>query len=52
MKTLCDLDKKEIEKRLPEIMGMVCRPLYLCRKCARAANKKEHVCKPLKIVVG
>jgi len=52
MKTLCDLDKKEIEKNLPEIMAMVNRPGYVCRKCARAANKKEHICKPVRIAIN
>ena len=49
MKTLCDLDKKELEKRLPEIMRMVDRPRYICRKCARAANDKDRLCRPRKI---
>lgn len=49
MKTLCDLDKKEIEKNLREIMKIVNRPEYVCRKCARAANKEEHICKPVRI---
>jgi hypothetical protein len=49
MKTLCDLDKKEIEKQLPAIMALVNRPAYICKKCARAANQKELVCKPARI---
>jgi hypothetical protein len=49
MKTLCDFDKKEVEKRITEIMKMVDHPKYVCRKCARAANEKGLVCKPVKI---
>jgi hypothetical protein len=48
---LCDWDKKDIEKRLHVVMSMVHRPKYVCRKCARAANEKEYVCKPVEIVV-
>lgn len=52
MKTLCDLDKKEIEKQLPAIMALVNRPAYICKKCARAANQKELVCKAARIPVA
>ena len=48
-KTLCDLDKKEIEKKLPEISKIVLNPNYICRKCARAAQQKEYLCKPQKL---
>jgi hypothetical protein len=49
MKSLCDLGKKEIEKRLAEIMRLVDQPRYICSKCARAANDKAMLCKPRKI---
>ncbi len=49
MDCLCDLDKKVLEKKLEKIMGMVDQPRYICRACARAANEKELVCKPVKI---
>jgi len=48
-KTLCDLDKKDIERRLDQITRIVSAPQYICRKCARAAKKKEYLCKPQKI---
>jgi len=48
-KTLCDLDKKDIEKRLDQISRIVSEPQYICRKCARAAKRKEYLCKPQKI---
>ena len=48
-KTLCDLDKKEIEKKLNEILKIVMNPSFICRKCARVAQQKEYLCKPQKI---
>ena len=49
MKTLCDLDKKDIEKKFSDVVKLVDKPKYVCRKCARAANEKDLVCKPVKI---
>jgi hypothetical protein len=48
-KTLCDFDKKYIKRHFNEISLLVHKPRYLCLKCARAANKKEWLCKPEKI---
>ena len=48
-KTLCDLDKKDIEKKFSEITKIVSDPTFICRKCARASNKKEYLCKPQRI---
>ncbi len=50
MDCLCDLDKKYIEGKLEKVMRLVDDPRYLCRACARAANEKDLVCKPVKIV--
>ena len=47
MKNLCDLGKKEIEKKIEDIKKMVDRPTCVCRKCARAANDEKYVCKPV-----
>jgi hypothetical protein len=47
--TLCDFDKKEIEKRLKEIIKQVTDPKFICRKCARTAHKEEYLCKPQKL---
>ncbi|MEZ4603070.1 MAG: hypothetical protein R2861_06605 [Desulfobacterales bacterium] len=49
MKTLCDLDKKEIEKNLSLMMKMVDRPAYICMKVRPGANTKALLCKPVKI---
>ena len=46
MSQLCDLESKDIKRCLKEVMRQVDRPRYLCRKCARAANDLEQVCKP------
>ncbi len=51
MKCLCDLNKKEIEKDINLIMALVNKPRYVCGKCARAANEKKLVCKPVKIKI-
>ena len=49
MKTLCELEKKDLEKNLVEIAKLVNKPKYICGRCARAANDKDLVCKPAKI---
>jgi hypothetical protein len=48
-KTLCDWDKKRIEKKLSKLVGLIENPEYICRDCARAANKKEILCKPIRL---
>ncbi len=48
-KCLCSMKKEDIEKRINEIMKMVNTPKYVCKKCARAANEKEFICKPVEI---
>jgi len=49
IKSLCDLDKKEIEKNLIEIIPLVIKPKYICTKCARVANSEDLLCKAVKI---
>jgi len=46
-KSFCDLSKDEIAEKLDEIISLVNKPKYICRKCARAANEKTHLCKPV-----
>ena len=48
-KTLCDFSKSEVQQNLPELINIVANPKYICRKCARAVNKEEYLCKPVKI---
>lgn len=51
MKSLCDMNKNEIENDIEKIMTIVNKPKYICVKCARAVNEKKYVCKPVKIKV-
>jgi hypothetical protein len=48
-KTLCTLGRKHIEDTIDYLSEIVGKPKYLCRKCARAANKKKYLCKPAKL---
>ena len=48
-KTLCSLDRDDISDHLDDIVEIVSTPKFLCRKCARVANKKKYLCKPMKI---
>lgn len=48
-KTLCDWEGKHIEKKFSELSQLVNKPNYICRKCARAGNSKDILCKPQKI---
>ena len=42
-KTLCSLDKDEIEDNIDEIAKIVSGARYICRKCARVARKKKYL---------
>jgi len=48
-KSICDWDKKDIEKNLKEIASQVSKPKYVCRKCARVARDEKLLCKAVKI---
>ena len=48
-KTLCKLDKHDIEENIDNIVPLVSEPKYLCLKCAREATKKNNLCSPIKI---
>lgn len=48
-KTLCKLDKHDMEENMDTVMKLVAKPHYLCGKCARVATKKKYLCKPVKI---
>jgi len=51
-KTLCDWSSKDIEKHLHKLALITAEPRYLCRKCARVANRSKHLCKPKRIPVA
>jgi hypothetical protein len=48
-KTLCKLDKHDIEENMDNITSLVSEPKYLCLKCARVSTKKRYLCSPIKI---
>jgi len=48
-KTLCKLDKHDIEDNMGNIETLVSEPKYLCLKCARVSTKKKYLCSPIKI---
>ena len=47
--TLCKLDKQDMEDSMDDIVSLVAKPKYMCRKCARVAIKKKYLCEPIKI---
>jgi hypothetical protein len=46
-KTLCEWSKHEILEETEKLMQIVCDPHFVCRKCARAAHRDKHLCKPI-----
>jgi hypothetical protein len=46
-RTLCEWKKHEIVEDTEELAKIVCDPRFVCRKCARAAHKEKHLCKPI-----
>lgn len=50
-KTLCCLDRDDIEEHLDTVAKAVAGARYICRRCARAARKKKHLCKPVRLPV-
>ncbi|WP_165498848.1 hypothetical protein [Chlorobium sp. N1] len=47
MKKLCRLAQKETERHA-ELLAREGGARFVCRRCARAARKKDALCKPLK----
>ena len=45
-KPLCKWDKDEIKDNFKQLKKLVSEPRFICRKCARAANKADSLCKP------
>jgi hypothetical protein len=48
-KTLCKLDKHDIEESIDIIVSIISEPKFICRKCARVAKNKKYLCQPIKI---
>lgn len=47
--SMCKLTKHDIEDNFEQIAEIVKHPKHICRRCARVAINKEHLCKPRKI---
>ncbi|MGF1708134.1 hypothetical protein L4C40_19905 [Enterovibrio baiacu] len=48
-KTLCDWKSRDIEGDLSELTKLVKKPEFVCKKCARVANTKKVLCKPISL---
>ena len=48
-KAMCKWKKKDIEKDLKKLSALVDAPQFVCANCARVANDKKHLCKPVKL---
>jgi hypothetical protein len=48
-KMLCRMSRDEIEAHLDELTELVSPARHICKKCARVANKKKVLCKPVKL---
>ena len=49
-KELCKIKSSFRSKNMASYIKMVDSPTHVCKKCGRVANKKNLLCKPLKIV--
>ena len=48
-KELCKWDKDDIKDKLEKLKKLVDEPRFICRKCGRAANDSDNLCKPEKL---
>lgn len=48
-KTLCDWTKEDIDNNHKKLFKIVSNPKFVCKKCARVANKEDYLCKPKKL---
>jgi hypothetical protein len=47
--TLCKWDKDTIKENWDQLIKLVREPEYVCKRCGRAVNDKDRVCKGEKI---
>ena len=45
--TLCAWSRGKIESEIDTLAKLTSAPAFVCRKCARVANKARQVCKPM-----
>ncbi|MDQ8202596.1 hypothetical protein [Pelagicoccus sp. SDUM812003] len=50
-KSLCGLKKVAIKEHLDEIQLIVCKPKFICGKCARVAAHSGNLCRARKLTV-
>ncbi|WP_246335959.1 hypothetical protein [Vibrio marinisediminis] len=48
-KRLCKWNRQDIAEQLGDIQRLVSAPQYFCRSCARAAQDKDLLCKPMSL---
>jgi len=48
-KQLCKWKKADLEKRWDELVGIVAKPRFICRKCGHVSDHKKWLCKPEKL---
>lgn len=51
-KSLCKLRRVEILGQIKLIQQVVDKPAFLCRSCARVANRAAALCKPVELPKG
>ena len=47
--TICEWKKDKIQDDFEKLKSLVLQPKFICKKCGRAANSEEFLCKPKKI---
>lgn len=48
-RTLCDWDKRDIEREVDKLAAIIGTPRFVCRKCARSAQDERYLCKPTRL---
>ena len=48
-KTLCNWDEKRIRNNIDKLRLIVDSPRFVCKNCARVANKKKYLCDPIRL---
>ncbi|WP_157372041.1 hypothetical protein [Vibrio sp. MEBiC08052] len=51
-KRLCKFDRREIRHTLGDIHHLVSAPKFLCLSCARSANQRFSLCKPVELTTS
>jgi hypothetical protein len=48
-RSLCKWSSDEIAAELATLREIIGEPRFVCGKCARAAARKKHLCRPVKL---